>query len=490
MTGKITQIWNNVVEVAFDKVGDECLKIDHVISMHDGKTTLLIKRIISNQLVRAVIVSAIKEIAVNDVVLNTFKTLQVPVGDHAKNKVFDILGNQINKEVSSEKTPLYVDMNSLTPKLKKLDSVQKIIPTGIKVVDFFTPIVEGYKLGIFGGAGVGKTVLMKEIIFNAARLEQKTTPIFIGSGERSREGLELYEDLKESSLMKDAIMYVSQMNETPAARMSIIPYGITAAEYLRDTKKENVFLFIDNIYRFIQATNEVSSSLGKKTSIGGYHSTLDTDLSLVQDRLYVNENGSITSFQTVFLPMDDLSNPAAFSLFSHLDGSLVLSREQMAKNIFPAFDPLESNANSINPNIIGYKHYDAIIRAKGILKKFKDLEDVILVLGIDELDAESRRVVKIALQLQNFFTQRFFMAENFTKEPGDYVNMQDTIDSVIRIIDGEFVNQPAESFSFIGSNLHMKTDKELAAEEAAALKKQKIAEQAIDVKVKKRSKKT
>lgn len=243
--------------------------------------------------------------------------------------------------------------------------------------------------------------------------------------------------------------------------MSIVPIGVTAAEYLRDKEKEDVLLFVDNIYRFIQAENEVSASLGKKPSVGGYQSTLESDVANVEDRLFRNENGSITSFQTIFLPMDDLSDPSAVAVFNHLDGNLVLSRAQTAKNLFPAFDPLASSTNSIDEKIIGKKHFDAIIETKRILKAYKDLEDVILILGFDELDDESKVTVKKALQLENFFTQNFFMTEHFTKAPGVYVPLEETVDSVIRILEGKYLKQSPEIFSYVGSNLNIPTDEDL-----------------------------
>ncbi|MCV3754098.1 MSC_0618 family F1-like ATPase beta subunit [Ureaplasma zalophigenitalium] len=460
MSAKIVKIFTNVVEIELSEPYDN-LQVDHVLTMHNTNTFLITKTIISNQLIRAVVVHSAQDIQIGDQVEITDKFLQVPVGHEAKNQVFDILGNNLSAQNSVNASQKYVNMNSLIQKSKQLNTYNSILQTGIKVIDFFTPIVVGQKLGIFGGAGVGKTVLIKEIIFNAKKMAQKISPIFIGSGERSREGLELYQELVEANLMASSTMFIAQMNETPAARANIVPFGITCAEYLRDVEHEDVLLFIDNIYRFIQASNEVASSLDKKTSIGGYQATLDSDVSFIQDRLYANENGSITSFQTVFLPMDDISDPAAVSLFAHLDGALVLSRDLMAKNLYPAIDPLESHSISLNPKIIGQKHFDAVIKVKSILKQYKDLEDVIMVLGIDELDPENKRVVKIALQLQNFFTQHFFMAEHFTKEKGVYVKLEDTVDSVLRIINGEFINQSPEIFSFIGSNLDMLNDEQL-----------------------------
>ncbi|WP_373434810.1 MSC_0618 family F1-like ATPase beta subunit [Metamycoplasma equirhinis] len=458
MNGVVKKIWSDIVEIKFSKTS--LPKINTLLTLHGGKTFVLVKRIIDEVTVRAIIVYSSKDISINEEVTNTKKSFLVPVGQLSKNNIYNFWGNPL---IETGIKPKYVEMNSTLASTRFLDSKIEIVETGIKAIDFFMPIIKGYKLGIFGGAGVGKTVLMKEIIFNVNKKQQSTSNIFIGSGERSREAIELYDELKSSNLMENSSMYISKMNESPGARTSIVPIGLTAAEYLRDVDKEDVLLFIDNIYRFVQAENEVSASLGKKPSVGGYQSTLESDVANIEDRMFKNENGSITSFQTIFLPMDDLSDPSAVAVFNHLDGNLVLSREQTSKNIFPAFDPLASSSNSVNEKIIGKRHYDAIVETKKILKAYKDLEDVILILGFDELDKENKIIVKKALQLENFFTQNFFMTEHFTKSPGTYVPLNDTVESVIRILEGKYINQSPEIFSYVGSNLNIPTDDDLKA---------------------------
>ncbi|EDX53171.1 MSC_0618 family F1-like ATPase beta subunit [Ureaplasma urealyticum] len=450
--GRVIKIWSDIVEVEFK---NELPALNHLLTTHDGNTFLLVKRLVDATHARAIVVYASKELAINDVIVNTNKSFMVPVGNDAKNNIYNFWGNPLLK---TDKKPQYVEMNSTILNERYVDKSVEIVETGIKAIDFFMPILKGYKLGIFGGAGVGKTVLMKEIIFNLNRHKQANSNIFIGSGERSREAIELYDELNASNLMPNSVMFISKMNEAPGARSSIVPIGITAAEYLRDQNKENVLLFIDNIYRFIQAENEVSTALGKKPSVGGYQSTLESDVTHVQNRLFKNKNGSITSFQTIFLPMDDLSDPSAVAVFNHLDGKLVLSRAQAAKNIFPAFDPLASSTNAIDHKIIGQRHYDAIIETKKVLKAYKDLEDVILILGFDELDAESKIIVKKALQLEMFFTQNFFMTEHFTKAPGQFVPLKETVESVIRILEGKYLKQNPESFAYIGSNKDIPQD--------------------------------
>ncbi|OYD26512.1 F-type H+-transporting ATPase subunit beta [Mycoplasma testudineum] len=455
MASRVINVLTNVVELELDLQDQVSLKIDNIFRSKVNSNILQLKKIISNDHILAIVIDAEVEIRIGDVFENTKRSILVPVGQNAKNKVFDIRGNEINTGKLPDSK--FIEMNSLAKRPKSVKPHNQIMETGIKVIDFFIPIIKGHKLGILGGAGVGKTVLMKEIIFNSNKGKTKTSSIFIGSGERSREGLELYEELRESNLMKNTTMFVAQMNESPGARMNIVPMGISAAEYLRDYEKEDVFVFIDNIYRFLQGANEISSSLGKKPSLGGYQSTLSTDVAEVQDRLHASQNNAITSFQTVFLPMDDLSDPAAVALFDHLDGTLVLSREQVAKNLYPAFDPLSSNSNSVNPQIIGEKHFQAILEAKAILQKYKELEDVILILGIQELDKESQIIVEKALQLQNFFTQRFFVAQNYTKQAGVYVTLEDTVNSVIEIINGKYLGVHPEKFSFIGTTRDLAT---------------------------------
>lgn len=457
MTGRILNLWSDVIEIEFSK--ENLPKVNYLLTLHEGKTYLLVKRILSDTVIRAIVIYNSQEIAINDVVTNTNNTFLVPVGLSSRNNIYSFRGEPLLKQ--NVKSLKYVPMNSTIQDTRFLDKKAEIIETGIKAIDFFIPMVKGYKIGIFGGAGVGKTVLMKEIIFNVNKKSENTSNIFIGSGERSREAIELYNELQDSDLMSKTSMYISKMNESPGARMSIVPIGVTAAEYLRDQEKQDVLLFIDNIYRFLQAENETSATLGKRPSVGGYQSTLESDVASIQNRLYKNQNGSITSFQTMFLPMDDLSDASAVAVFNHLDGSLVLSRAQTAKNIFPAFDPLASQSNSVNVELLGKEHFEAVIEAKRVLKAYKDLEDVILILGFDELDTESKNTVRKALQLENFFTQNFFMTEHFTKNPGQYVSLQDTVQSVRRILDGKYLKQSPEIFQYVGSNLDIPTDEEL-----------------------------
>lgn len=446
MSAKITKIWSDVVQVSFT---NEALPAINTLLKTANNAYLIVKKVIDEKTLLAVLVDSQDNLAIGQEIQVLNHSFHVPVGNLSKGHIYDILGNNLSSPEITNVTK--VEMNSTIKNNTNYTKKHQLLVTGIKAIDFFVPIFEGDKIGIFGGAGVGKTVLMKEIIFNLSKQKENTSAIFIGSGERSREAIELYNDLSESNLMKNSVMYVSRMNENPGARMSIVPVGITAAEYLRDNNKENVLLFIDNIFRFLQAGNEVAASLDKKPSIGGYQATLNTEISQAEQRLFNNENGSITSFQTVFLPMDDLSDPSAVAVFNHLNSSLVLSREISAKNIFPAFDPLVSSSNNVNPEFIGQRHYNAILKTKYILQKYKEIEDVMLILGFDELDDESKTIVKKALQLQKFFSQNFYMTEHFTLKSGVFVKLEDTISSVEKILKGEFLDLNPEKFSYIAS---------------------------------------
>lgn len=423
--------------------------LDVVLVTQDQSALLLVQKIISSTLLYAVIIDNKKPLYINQVLKNSNQSFMVPIGTKAKGYVFNIQGEILNAEKETQFDK--IAMNSIVSSNHNYAFDYQKLETGIKVIDFFTPILKGFKIGIFGGAGVGKTILMKEIILNLSQKTPKTTSIFIGSGERSREAVELYYDLKASQLMDNTLMFIAQMNENAGSRMYIIPFGISCAEYFRDVAKENVLLFVDNIFRFLQAGNEISASLNKKPSLGGYQPTLNTDVSAIQDRLYANENGAITSFQTVFLPMDDFNDPSAVAVFQHLNVHLVLSRAITAQNIFPALDPLASSSIAIDPDIIGQEHFQVIGQTKQILQKYKELEDLILILGVQELDYQNQIIVKKALQLQNFFSQNFFMTQSFTQECGVFVPLQDTIAGVKRIINGDFLDIAPEKFLYLNS---------------------------------------
>lgn len=459
--GRVVKITSDIIEVNFEENKDK-IEIGQTLFLHDEKTVLLIDSISNSKIAICIILTQKYSIKINDLVINKNQVLQVPVGAQASGKVFNILGKCLNnKNMTSFQT---IPVDSTIKREIEFDQNPTLIETGIKVIDFFLPLVKGNKLGIFGGAGVGKTVIMKELIFNSSKIDESTFSTFIGSGERSREGEELYSELEKANLLKNSTMFISQMNEEPGARMNILPVGITFAEYMRDIEKRNVLLFIDNIYRYIQAGNELSASLGKKPSSAGYQPTLASEVSTIQERLNRTKNGAITSFQTIFLPSDDITDPAAVAIFSHLDGSLVLNREIAASGIYPAFDPLASSSNNISPELIGYKHYEALVEVKSILQKYKELEDLILILGIEDLEESNKIIVRKALQLKNFFSQNFNTASDFTNEPGDFITREDTINSIIQIINGDFLRRSPDDFLYISTTFNFQTDFELEEE--------------------------
>ncbi|WP_041363087.1 MSC_0618 family F1-like ATPase beta subunit [[Mycoplasma] mobile] len=459
MKGKVIKITSDIIEVDFEKQDDN-VKINQTVFLHEDNTVLLIESISNSKIATCIILTQNRPIKINDIVTNKMEVLKVPVGSKIAGKVFNILGETLNaKEFEDE--PNTIPINSIIQREIEFNQNPILIETGIKVIDFFLPLIKGNKLGIFGGAGVGKTVLMKELIFNSLKVDDSTFSIFIGTGERSREGEELYSELKEADLLKNSTMFISQMNEEAGARMNILPVGITAAEYMRDFEKRNVLVFIDNIFRYIQAGNELSASLGKKPSSAGYQPTLISEVSKIQERLNRTQNGAITSFQTVFLPSDDITDPAAVAIFSHLDSSLVLNREIAASGIYPAFDPLASSSNNIKPELIGKKHYEAFIKVKSILQKYKELEDLVLILGLDDLEEENKIIVKKALQLKSFFSQNFFTASSFTKDEGTFVKKEDTIDSIIEIINGDFLTRHPDDFLYISTTFDLETDQEI-----------------------------
>ncbi|UWD34601.1 MSC_0618 family F1-like ATPase beta subunit [Mesomycoplasma molare] len=462
MKGKIIKISSDIIEVRFSNEIKIELEIGKILYDETKDNLLLIEKIISENLIRAIIISSKSNLYINQELILANSKLKVPVGENTKGNIFNIKGESLNNPNLQFE---FIDMDSTINKQNFKNTEKVFLETGIKVIDFFTPIFKGAKLGIFGGAGVGKTILMKELIFNLSNnktnSDKKITPIFIGSGERIREGQELLEELKEAQFLDKSIVFISQMNETPGSRNKIIPYGITAAEYLRDNNKEDILLFIDNIYRFIQAGNELSASLGKKPSSAGYQPTLNSEVAYIEERLNQNQNGSITSFQTVFLPMDDINDPGSTAVFSHLDSVLVLSRDIASSDIFPAFDALNSNSNLTTVENIGEKHFHVLSETKRILQKYNELKEIILILGIENLDYENWVIAKKALQLINFFSQKLNAASNFIKEKGDFVPLKDTIESVKKINEGLYLKRDPEEFFYIKSTNELLTDEEL-----------------------------
>lgn len=375
--------------------------------------------------------------------------IKVPVGDGVIGRSIDVLGRPIDGkgEIKAEQ---YNSIHAKAPSLEEQKGANKILETGIKVIDLLVPYAKGGKIGLFGGAGVGKTVLIMEMIHNIAT-NHGGYSVFAGVGERSREGNELISDMEKSGVINNTILAFGQMNEPSGSRMRIAMTGLTEAEYLRDEKKQDVLLFIDNIYRFIQAGNEVSAMLGRLPAAVGYQPTLANELGEIEERIASTKNGSITSVQAVYVPADDLTDPAPATIFNHLDATTVLSRSIAEQGIYPAVDPLESTSRVLEPEIVGKKHY-RVARAVGeCLQRYADLKDIIAILGMEELSAEDRLTVYRARKIQNFLSQPMFVASAFTGVDGKFVKLKDTIEGFRQIVDGEADDIPELAFSMVGT---------------------------------------
>ncbi|WP_391592031.1 F0F1 ATP synthase, F1 complex subunit beta [[Mycoplasma] cavipharyngis] len=482
--GKIIVTLPGVYDVQFLS-SKELPKINHILVAENKKNVLLVESILSETVVRCILIKGLDgNLRIGDHLIDTKKPLMVPVGSESLGGVFDILGTPLNSIKPSFKK---IAINSTVPKQQNFFIKNEIIESGIKAIDFFTPILRGGKIGIFGGAGVGKTVLIKEVINNiSSQINDNVHNIFVGIGERTREAKELYDELKASNFLKTMSLYFAEMNESSGTRMKILQAGITAAEYARDYNHNEVLIFIDNIYRYLQAGRELASSLGKKPSELGYQSTINSEMSYIQERLNANHNGSITSFQAVFLPMDDLNDPASVAILNHLDSLLVLSRDIANSGLFPAVDALKSISWIATPNIIGETHYQLIKKVKSILIKQKELEEIIAILGIDELDEKSRREVKIATQLTNYFTQNLHTTVHFRNQPGVSVPLKNNIETVKRILNGDYLELEDYQFLYIAD--YNDLDQMLSAQKLAKAKLLESENQSLLVKTKSKAK--
>jgi F-type H+-transporting ATPase subunit beta len=391
-----------------------------------------------------------------DLVLDTGKPIVVPVGKQTLGRIFNVLGEPVD-ECGPVQNSQYYPIHRNAPDFTELETKPSIFETGIKVVDLLAPYRRGGKIGLFGGAGVGKTVLIMELINNIAKAHGGVS-VFAGVGERTREGNDLYSEMKESKVIdesnfensKVALIY-GQMNEPPGARMRVALTALTMAEYFRDVNKQDVLLFIDNIFRFVQAGSEVSTLLGRMPSAVGYQPTLSTEVGELQERITSTKNGSITSIQAVYVPADDLTDPAPSNVFRHLDATTVLSRELAAKGIYPAVDPLQSNSTMLQPTIVSKAHYKCAFQVKQSLQKYKELQEIIAILGIDELSEEDRLTVGRARRIERFLSQPFFVAEVFTGIPGKYVSLKESVLGFQKILNGELDILPEQAFYLVGS---------------------------------------
>ena len=449
MKGKIVQVSGPVVDVEFEGSYLPAIK-DALYVIQDGKKkTMEVSQHIGNNVVRCIMLAASEGLCKDMEVTATGSGISVPVGEKTLGRLFNVLGDTLdNGEKLDEEEHWCIHRNP--PTFAEQNPVVEMLQTGIKVIDLLAPYAKGGKIGLFGGAGVGKTVLIQELIRNIAA-ESGGYSIFTGVGERSREGNDLWTEMKESGVIDKTALVFGQMNEPPGARMRVAETGLTMAEYFRDVKKQDVLLFIDNIFRFVQAGSEVSALLGRMPSAVGYQPTLATDLGELQERIASTTRGSITSVQAVYVPADDLTDPAPATTFSHLDATTVLSRKIVEQGIYPAVDPLESTSRILEPDVVGEEHYSVARRVQEVLQKYKELQDIIAILGMEELSEDDKLTVYRARKIQRFLSQPFHVAENFTGTPGKYVPVEDTVKGFKAILDGEMDEYPEAAFFNVGT---------------------------------------
>ena len=447
--GKIVQVMGPVVDVAFEDGNLPHIQ-DALTVMNNGRRCVMeVAQHIGGDVVRCIMLAASEGLCKDMEVVATGKGIAVPVGEKTLGRLFNVLGDTLDGGESLEGEEKWV-IHRDPPSFADQSPVVEMLETGIKVIDLLAPYAKGGKIGLFGGAGVGKTVLIQELITNIAT-EHGGYSIFTGVGERSREGNDLWTEMGESGVLKKTALVFGQMNESPGARMRVAETGLTMAEYFRDVKHQNVLLFIDNIFRFVQAGSEVSALLGRMPSAVGYQPTLATDLGGLQERIASTKNGSITSVQAVYVPADDLTDPAPATTFAHLDATTVLSRKIVEQGIYPAVDPLESSSRILEEDVVGKEHYEVANKVKEMLQKYKELQDIISILGMEELSEEDKLTVSRARKIQRFLSQPFHVAENFTGVPGKYVPVKETVRGFKAIIDGEMDEYPEAAFFNVGT---------------------------------------
>ncbi|MBD5637309.1 F0F1 ATP synthase subunit beta [Clostridium botulinum] len=446
--GKVIQIIGPIIDIKFDSENLPDLFNALEINAGDKKVIAEVEQHIGDDTVRAIAMESTEGLRRGMEVLDTGSPVSVPVGKEVLGRLFNVLGNPIDEVgefTSNESYPIHRS----APSFEEQSVEPEIFETGIKVIDLLAPYQKGGKIGLFGGAGVGKTVLIQELINNIAK-EHGGLSVFTGVGERTREGNDLYYEMKESGVLEKTALVFGQMNEPPGARMRVALTGLTMSEYFRD-QGQDVLLFIDNIFRFTQAGSEVSALLGRIPSAVGYQPTLATEMGALQERITSTKNGSITSVQAVYVPADDLTDPAPATTFTHLDATTVLSRSIAELGIYPAVDPLESSSRMLDPRIIGEEHYEVAIKVKNILERYRELQDIIAILGIDELSEEDKLVVGRARRIQRFLSQPFTVAEQFTGMQGKYVPIKETIRGFKEILEGKHDNIPESAFLFQGT---------------------------------------
>ncbi len=445
--GTVAQVIGPVVDVAFSSNTPAIYNALEVM-VEGKKLTLEVQQQLSGGIVRTIAMSSTDGLQRGMTVTDTGKPISVPVGAATLGRMFNVLGEPIDGKEAPAKDEVY-PIHRSAPPLTEQSTKNEILETGIKVVDLICPILKGGKVGLFGGAGVGKTVLIQELINNIAKAHGGLS-VFAGVGERTREGNDLYHEMNDSGVIEKMSMVFGQMNEPPGARARVALSGLAMAEYFRDRNKADILLFVDNIFRFTQAGSEVSALLGRIPSAVGYQPTLATEMGELQERITSTKEGSITSVQAVYVPADDLTDPAPATTFAHLDSTVVLSRAISDLGIYPAVDPLDSTSTILDPNIVGQEHYDVARGVQQTLQRYRDLQDIIAILGMEELPEEDKVIVARARKIQRFLSQPFFVAEVFTGSPGQYVSIADTVRGFKEILDGKHDDRPEQAFYMKG----------------------------------------
>ncbi len=445
-TGTIVQIIGAVVDVEFPR--EAIPKVYDALNLDDRELTLEVQQQLGDGVVRAIAMGSSEGLKRGLPVTNTGQPITVPVGEKTLGRIMDVLGRPIDNagDIGAEE---HLPIHRKAPSYEEQATSTELLETGVKVIDLIMPIAKGGKIGLFGGAGVGKTVTLMELINNIAK-EHGGYSVFAGVGERTREGNDFYYEMKESGVIDKVSLVYGQMNEPPGNRLRVALTGLTMAEYFRDEGRE-VLMFIDNIYRYTLAGTEVSALLGRMPSAVGYQPTLAEEMGVLQERITSTKTGSITSFQAVYVPADDLTDPSPATTFAHLDATLVLSRQIAELGIYPAVDPLDSTSRLLDPNVIGQDHYDTARAVQAVLQRYKELQDIIAILGMDELSEEDKQIVQRARKIQRFLSQPFAVAETFTGTPGKYVSLSDTIKGFKAIVDGECDHLPEQAFYMVGS---------------------------------------
>lgn len=447
--GKIVQVMGPVVDVEFENQNLPSIKDALTVELNGRKLVMEVAQHTGNHTVRCIMLASSDGLSKDMEVTATGAGISVPVGKETLGRLFNVLGETIDKGEQLHGVKHWV-IHRDPPTFEEQSPVVEILETGIKVIDLLAPYAKGGKIGLFGGAGVGKTVLIQELISNIAT-EHGGYSIFTGVGERSREGNDLWTEMKESGVLEKTALVFGQMNEPPGARMRVAETGLTMAEYFRDEEHQNVLLFIDNIFRFTQAGSEVSALLGRMPSAVGYQPTLATEMGELQERIASTKNGSVTSVQAVYVPADDLTDPAPATTFAHLDATTVLSRKIVEQGIYPAVDPLESSSRILEADVVGEEHYETARKVQEYLQKYKELQDIIAILGMEELSEEDKKVVARARKVQKFLSQPFHVAEVFTGIPGKYVPLKETIRGFKMIVNGEMDEYPENAFFNVGT---------------------------------------